>query len=158
MCARVCVWFFLICRRQILPFFHASKTQLLFKLLLVIVLSWSLQNDYEVLAGTVVFLCLLSDVESGLSYLYWVEAVVGGSCSQPSPFLNYTHGQAFCGDGNVDRWVAIASRPLSATFDVSILPSHYLLFYRFSVTLSVVDRQSSHFAVTLFNCFLLYCT
>ncbi|KAK7488072.1 hypothetical protein BaRGS_00020663, partial [Batillaria attramentaria] len=35
-------------------------------------------------------------------YLYWVEAVAGNKLSQPSPVLNYRHGEHFCGDGSVD--------------------------------------------------------
>lgn len=69
---------------------------------------------HEQYLKTVVFLQLISEVESGVSYLYWVEAVSGSSSSQPSPVLNYTHGQAFCGDGNVDRSVTSTSPPLCA--------------------------------------------
>lgn len=42
------------------------------------------------------------EVETGAVYRYEVQAWMGSKSSELSPPLFYTHGQGFCGDGNVD--------------------------------------------------------
>ncbi|KAH9361682.1 hypothetical protein HPB48_005165 [Haemaphysalis longicornis] len=42
------------------------------------------------------------EVEPGAVYRYEVQAWMGSKSSELSPPLFYTHGQGFCGDGNVD--------------------------------------------------------
>ncbi|XP_012934986.1 pappalysin-1-like [Aplysia californica] len=43
------------------------------------------------------------DMEKGMSYSYWLEAVADRKISQASPTLHYTFGQPFCGNGQIDR-------------------------------------------------------
>ncbi|KAK8760313.1 hypothetical protein V5799_028420, partial [Amblyomma americanum] len=42
------------------------------------------------------------EVEDGAVYRYQVQAWMGSRTSELSPTLFYTHGQGFCGDGNID--------------------------------------------------------
>ncbi|XP_035684196.1 pappalysin-1-like [Branchiostoma floridae] len=42
-----------------------------------------------------------SDVQAGVMYKYWVSAAVGSVTSMPSPVLEYSFPDAFCGDGAI---------------------------------------------------------
>ena len=44
------------------------------------------------------------DVEADITYSYRIQTLMDAKISELSPKLVYTHGQAFCGDGIVNRY------------------------------------------------------
>ena len=46
-----------------------------------------------------------SDVIIGKTYKYTIQTLLDAKASALSPQLEYTHGQPFCGNGQVDRYV-----------------------------------------------------
>ncbi len=48
--------------------------------------------------------CISRDVESGRTYTYQVQAMLGSKGSALSPALTYRHGDSFCGDGHINRY------------------------------------------------------